>query len=69
MPPTYNRKLGARTYLDYTEETKEKALQDVSRLGLKGAHRSTWHSMWDAIQQTWKTHKKNHRKQLWYATI
>ena len=52
--------------LPYTEQTIEKALQDVPRLGLKGAHQA--HGIPYAILYHGK-HTKKHGKQLWYATI
>lgn len=39
MPCNYQRKTGARSYKNYTEEIMMKALEDVPKLGLKGSSR------------------------------
>ena len=55
--------------LPYTEETIEKALQDVPRLGLKGAHQAHSIPYGMLYNKYHGKHTKKHGKQLWYATI
>ena len=40
MPHMCKRKPSTETYYDYIEETTERVLKDVPRLGVKGAHRA-----------------------------
>lgn len=40
MPHVCKRKPSTETYYDYIEETIERVLKDVPRLGVKGAHRA-----------------------------
>ena len=55
--------------LRYTEKTIEKALQDVPRLGLKGAHQAHGIPYGMLYNKYHGKHTKKHGKQLWYATI
>ena len=69
MPRTYKRKLGARTYRDYIEQTIENALRDVPRSGLKGAHMAHGIPYGMLYNKCHGKHTNKHGKQLWYVTI
>ena len=67
MARNYQRKTGARSHKNYTEETIMKALEDVPKLGLKGSsrlHKIPYGSLFNKVDGK---HNKPFGTPQWYV--
>ena len=69
MPRNYQRKTGARSYKNYTEETMMKALEDVPKLGLKGSSRLHKIPYGSLFNKVYGKHNKPVGTPQWYVRI
>ena len=69
MPCNYQRKTGARSYKNYTEEIMMKALEDAPKLGLKGSsrlHKIPYGSLFNKVHGK---HNKPVGTPQWYVEV